>query len=592
VKKLSIVILFLFLVSYSALEAQTIFDSVTVVTDESAPSVNLISNDSQSLDDVHCHAIKISNESSHDVIINGATFSCSSQYAESRLDMYGVYVTIGTIPIGEIYSWSINNIDGYRDLDFSFYNPTTIPRHSSIIIDLRSNLYGWGQFVFSLREVIFTDAETFETEAVKYWGNSVIGKDITLANTDHLTLKSWIYPRSWNQEYADTLYVLPGEYFYSSGSCETNRSNYVPKAITAFKSNANISIGSQTDLHFGQIWIDNLQQIGHVDTVTTNFDQSVVWTANSLDNGIDIFNLSWVFGYNTMPIGGISYINFYTEAVFLSSNHPVPTSDYIGHNRVIKSIDGILGDFTGDGEVLANDVDEMQSLYATYGGFMDFYTYTNEGYNIGRTSILFDSATLLDILLLRIWINNPMDPSVKDLGIGQLMSTRSKPAPATYSKVMSGNTITINTRAFAVRISAMLPSGKLWSNSTQVSGNQAVFTVPDQSLKYKIEAVSLPNSTTGVENNLSTPIEFNLSQNYPNPFNPSTTISYSLPTSSFVNLKIYDILGKEVATLVNEEKIEGNYSINFDGSKLASGTYLCRLVSGAFSQTQKMILMK
>ena len=88
------------------------------------------------------------------------------------------------------------------------------------------------------------------------------------------------------------------------------------------------------------------------------------------------------------------------------------------------------------------------------------------------------------------------------------------------------------------------------------------------------------------------PDNFELSQNYPNPFNPSTTIRYSVPSRSTVVLKIYDILGGEVSTLVNEEKDRGVYNITFSASNLASGIYLYQLRAGSFVETKKMILLR
>jgi hypothetical protein len=92
------------------------------------------------------------------------------------------------------------------------------------------------------------------------------------------------------------------------------------------------------------------------------------------------------------------------------------------------------------------------------------------------------------------------------------------------------------------------------------------------------------------------PSEFALSQNYPNPFNPETVISYQVPVNSKVSLKVYDILGKEVAILVNEEKSAGKYQVNFNGSNLASGVYFYKLSAnggaGSFSQTRKFVLIK
>ncbi len=86
--------------------------------------------------------------------------------------------------------------------------------------------------------------------------------------------------------------------------------------------------------------------------------------------------------------------------------------------------------------------------------------------------------------------------------------------------------------------------------------------------------------------------EFALEQNFPNPFNPSTTLRYSLPSEGMVSLKIYNILGQEVATLVNEYQTNGVYSVKFDASKLSSGMYLYRITSGDFSQVKKMLLLK
>jgi hypothetical protein len=90
---------------------------------------------------------------------------------------------------------------------------------------------------------------------------------------------------------------------------------------------------------------------------------------------------------------------------------------------------------------------------------------------------------------------------------------------------------------------------------------------------------------------------FKLEQNYPNPFNPSTVISYRLPVTSNVTLKVYDILGNEVVTLVNEEKRTGEYEVEFNnhlvkGRNLPSGIYFYRLIAGQFSETMKMILIK
>lgn len=90
----------------------------------------------------------------------------------------------------------------------------------------------------------------------------------------------------------------------------------------------------------------------------------------------------------------------------------------------------------------------------------------------------------------------------------------------------------------------------------------------------------------------SIPSEFGLMQNYPNPFNPTTTIQYNLPSAGVVKIKIYNIQGREITTLLNEFKNAGSYSINFDGTNFSSGVYYYRIESNEFSQTKRMLLIK
>jgi len=100
------------------------------------------------------------------------------------------------------------------------------------------------------------------------------------------------------------------------------------------------------------------------------------------------------------------------------------------------------------------------------------------------------------------------------------------------------------------------------------------------------------SSVTNISNNNTNAESYNLSQNYPNPFNPSTTIEFAIPNSEIVSLKVFDVLGKEVATLVNKKMEKGSYSVNFNASKLTSGVYFYKLVSGNFTTVKRMMLVK
>jgi hypothetical protein len=94
------------------------------------------------------------------------------------------------------------------------------------------------------------------------------------------------------------------------------------------------------------------------------------------------------------------------------------------------------------------------------------------------------------------------------------------------------------------------------------------------------------------KNETGIPNEFTISQNYPNPFNPTTTIKYNIKEITMVVLKVFDILGREVVTLVNEEKPAGSYEIVFNAANLPSGIYFYRLQAGDYIETKKMVLMK
>lgn len=100
--------------------------------------------------------------------------------------------------------------------------------------------------------------------------------------------------------------------------------------------------------------------------------------------------------------------------------------------------------------------------------------------------------------------------------------------------------------------------------------------------------------TTSVNGNagVASPSTYELSANYPNPFNPMTTVWYQLAVVSDVRLDVHDLLGREVAVLVNEKQSPGNYEVRFDAAALASGIYIYRLTAGSFVQTRKMLVIK
>lgn len=129
-------------------------------------------------------------------------------------------------------------------------------------------------------------------------------------------------------------------------------------------------------------------------------------------------------------------------------------------------------------------------------------------------------------------------------------------------------------------------SGVFYNNSIYIFGGLDVTgTVVKQ-----IEKINLTPVTSVEDDYLAN--DFVLKQNYPNPFNPSTVISYNVPRNSYINLKVYDVLGNEVDELINEYKQSGNYEFKFNANTLPSGVYFYQLISDNFSETKKMVIVK
>ncbi len=136
------------------------------------------------------------------------------------------------------------------------------------------------------------------------------------------------------------------------------------------------------------------------------------------------------------------------------------------------------------------------------------------------------------------------------------------------------------------------------SNSNSFSGCWGVFMFPSSGkiigsdISGGLFVIKVGQSLVGITNNQETPSAYSLNQNYPNPFNPSTTIEYSIPKGSFVSIRVFDVLGKQVGLVADEYKPAGSYSVSYDAGRLASGIYYYSLVTDGFKETKKMILLK
>ena len=164
----------------------------------------------------------------------------------------------------------------------------------------------------------------------------------------------------------------------------------------------------------------------------------------------------------------------------------------------------------------------------------------------------------------------------------------------------------LNNYGFEVERASLSASPlRVWEKIGFVNGNGTatspnIYSFEDKAIttgKYLYRLKQIDNDGTfeyssTVEVSFMEPTEYSLEQNYPNPFNPSTKISWQSPVGSWQSLKVFDLLGNEIATLVNEYREAGRYEINFDASLLSSGVYIYKLQAGDFLQVRKMTLIK
>ena len=235
-------------------------------------------------------------------------------------------------------------------------------------------------------------------------------------------------------------------------------------------------------------------------------------------------------------------------------------------------------------EVKPNDSIAYQLSYSqyvdTYRSFR--YNWQTNLFNTSVDSIDFGTVNVGDSLETTFTVYNPHDTTVT--------------INAFYCNDSSFQCIT----SLPITLSANDSAKITVKYKPLVNGSSlAAFNIRDFSLyngtqQMIAKQIYLKGSTGNVSlvRNIIVPDKYELEQNYPNPFNPSTTIRYSIPKASLVSLKIYDVLGNEVADLINKEMPAGNYSVNYNAHSLSSGVYFYRIQAGSFVETRKLVFMK
>ena len=171
----------------------------------------------------------------------------------------------------------------------------------------------------------------------------------------------------------------------------------------------------------------------------------------------------------------------------------------------------------------------------------------------------------------------------KGQGHAHLFSTGSK----IKIKITNFDRVKEDSAFFGASSPFVLPSMKNGTHNVYLSNNCYIDLPVMGSTQHAFHFESNPN-----EEGINNPVDYKLSQNFPNPFNPSTMIEYSIAAAGNVEIKVYDVTGREVQTLVNQLQNPGSYNVLFNASNLSSGVYFYKLVSGNYSDIKKMILVK
>ncbi len=354
---------------------------------------------------------------------------------------------------------------------------------------------------------------------------------------------------------------------------------------------------------YGYRWIDSDEPGGPVFNwyeISTIGTQITTWTSGTADDGSVIVPLPFQFNfygtdYNQLKICTNGWVGFdiaSTTNAYLNGAIP---STAVPNNAIYPFWDD--HDLRTSGQVFYHHDAANNRFVIEYKDVPHFsvggpYTYQVMLYSDGR--IYFQYLSMADPLnSATIGVENStgtiaLQTVFNAAYMHNNLAIKIEKGLAWVEEVPSFGTITPSgNQNVSVNFNAVgLAIGSVHEGFLKITSNDPVTPVKNVRIKMTVGAVDIQNNLTGI------PSEFTLDQNYPNPFNPATKISYGLPKESFVSIKIFDILGKEVMKLVNENKQAGYHQVDFNASNFASGMYFYKIEAGSFVQTRRMMLLK
>ena len=505
---------------------------------------------------------------------NNAGFDSSLTFRNSRIDsiLAGLGLNVGDSSVGQwrVYGYSVNDslasTQTYNVTLRRGIPPTVTTSADSIVVNLP-------------------------------FGTNQTDRNLLLGNTGQ-------FPLNWTISETSSNLDNSGKKPFALSEQAINEIMNAPKGSADIYHGPEITDGQGGPDAGGYRWIDSDEPGGPafnwVDISTTGI-QITTWTSGTADDGSVVVPLPFSFTYYEQPYSQIKIVtngwlsfdvastnNTFSNATIPSTaepnlalypfwddldlrnagavyyQHDAPNNRFIIQYKDVPHYDPPAGGPYNFEVILYSD----GRIYYQYQSMIDplnSATVGNENQG-GATGLqmVFNGAYIHNNLAIKIekglaWVDeNPTSGTINP-GLNQ-------------NVVVTFKSVGLNIGTYA--------------GFLKVNSNDPLRPVKDVRIRLNVGNVDVQNSNLGI------PQEFDLSQNYPNPFNPSTKITYAVPQATMVTLKVYDVLGKEVMTLVNDQRQAGYYDVDFSGVNLASGMYFYKLQAGSFVQTKRMMLIK
>ena len=523
-------------------------------------------------------------------------------YFNGQLVSYGI---IENTNIGYIYLYS-EWPQAESELQF-FQAVDSLKNTDALIIDMRINFGGWALF-YSAFNILFNESPLTIEDAHRC--NTVTFDLCPVGNATTYKIAG-VPPNYYDRPVA----VLLGSTCVSMGDVTAQRFRYHPM-VKFFGKSPVASLGDNSEINTNPEWfmrysrgdMFHVNQPGqYLNRAEFPIDFPVWHTPEDAANGKDAVverALEWIdnLSYGRQIEISNSYLKPGIDTLLISASILNPNAHQLSNKIIIENLDKTF-------------VDSVEMIQASSDNWVGKWICTDQE-NIFRVHIKTIDQTSSSSFTVtgaqRITTSGPLLidtlyyahlPNQKRFSIKPYLSNKGTNYAVTElkAKLICTDSWVVSITNNIISFPSVSPGGVVLSSnvcgiiydSTFPGYFDLEFEIISDGWCYWKDSLRFVPVIVGVEEELNNlPTEFNLTQNYPNPFNSSSVIKYSIPKSSQATLKIFNTLGEELETLVNEEKTVGSYEANWNAENLPSGVYFYRLQAGDFVQTKKMILLK